>query len=63
MKTIWPWIFWGYVVSNLILYCLTEYKLWKMGPDGEDVGTGSSSSKDSNHGVGSYSAVSSSDEV
>jgi hypothetical protein len=62
VKKIWPWIFLGYIISNLILYSVAEYKLWKIG----NAGGGSGDNKDSNHGgggIGSYSAVSSSDEM
>mmetsp|Transcript_30012 Transcript_30012/g.72835 ORF Transcript_30012/g.72835 Transcript_30012/m.72835 type:complete len:193 (+) Transcript_30012:223-801(+) len=62
MKKIFPWVFLAYVVSNLILFSLTEYKLWKMGNDGVD----STGQKDSNHGGSSgglYSSLSSNDEV
>jgi len=62
LKKIGPWVFLAYAVSNLILFSLTEYKLWKMGNDGVD----STGQKDSNHGGSSgglYSSLSSNDEV
>ena len=66
VKKIGPWIFLAYAVSNLILFSLVEYKLWKMDGNGGVFNDGSTTpGKDSNHGTGGvlYSSLSPHDEV